>query len=484
MRRASLICASLAAASSLWLGCNAISGINDYSVASSAGAAGSSGASGSSGTSGTGGTGATGGSAGTGGTGGASGTGGTGGGLSCSAKRCDSNNDCGAESPLCADSGDATVGKICVFSAGTDSTQCFDNEVPVAAADSQSYLCFPDACVAKNPPACAVPVCNSKADCKAYASDSDCVDLSDVTGGAVGKRCATVLGANEFCILDWLTYDTAVGRVCIDTTCAASCSYTVGSTSADCPNGTACERTGTCIPQFNQDGAPVGSSCSETSQNKTPCGLQGNVLQGSCLLSGGQYPLICHENCAVGTTDTCGSGETCVNAFSAAIGVCAEKPVCPNGVQEIGEECDDNNSTNGDGCNSSCKYEVDETEPNDDFSQPNTITSTMRATIIPGTDVDFFFFTSPSAGSFTAEIQPLYDAACLVADPSPKHIDTYIYVVSANGNQLAENDDISPNINRCSKVTVNLPSAGSYYVVVFGFDSVIEFPYKLQITLP
>src|SRR3989344_9387533 len=37
--------------------------------------------------------------------------------------------------------------------------------------------------------------------------------------------------------------------------------------------------------------------------------------------------------------------------------VCKKIPVCGNGQREFGEQCDDNNRINGDGCNSLCMFE-------------------------------------------------------------------------------------------------------------------------------
>ena len=84
----------------------------------------------------------------------------------------------------------------------------------------------------------------------------------------------------------------------------------------------------------------------------------------------------CVEEKCVETGDTCGpAGCQCVNTRNtceiilewevdgvlkcptAALGVCC-CPVCGNNIVDPGEDCDDGNNTNGDGCSADCKIEV------------------------------------------------------------------------------------------------------------------------------
>lgn len=482
--------ATLTLISSATLGCNAISGVGDYSVATTptagaSGAAGSAGSAGTGGTSGVAGSGGTSGSGGAGGSGGSAGSAGSAGFPGCSAKACSSSNECPSDAPLCADMGPDSIGKICVVNVGNNDTACFENEVPVANPDgSQTFVCVLDACIGHNPPMCSAPICTTKDDCFAYDPSTDCVDLSASTNGAVGKRCVSILGPSEFCDPTYLTYSTDSGLACVTGGCAAECQFTAGSTSSTCASNTACDAEGLCIPPSNQDPASIGQACSDFVANGTPCAKSGNTLQGRCVLSGGQLPFVCRKSCAL-SGDDCSPSEVCFNQFSTSFGICAPTPVCPNGLQDVGEQCDDSNSTNGDGCSSTCKYEVDEIEPNDEFTLANVTSSTsVRGVISPGTDVDFFKFTAPSAGPFTAEVTSIYDATCLSTTSGLKYIDTFIYLVSSGGSQIGSNDDIDPNVNRCSKISANLPAAGEYYVVVFGYDATTEFPYDLKLTFP
>jgi cysteine-rich repeat protein len=75
-------------------------------------------------------------------------------------------------------------------------------------------------------------------------------------------------------------------------------------------------------------------------------------------------------------------------------------PTCGDGVLDVGEECDDGNKTNGDGCDSSCKIEaacgaLNEGEPNP-YNNATVIPSacgTFRipsASILPVGDTDHF----------------------------------------------------------------------------------------------
>jgi cysteine-rich repeat protein len=75
-------------------------------------------------------------------------------------------------------------------------------------------------------------------------------------------------------------------------------------------------------------------------------------------------------------------------------------PLCGNGIVNNGEQCDDGNTTSGDGCSATCQLEfTQELEPNDTFaaaaSNPLQITSntTIQGAIATPTDLDRFRIT-------------------------------------------------------------------------------------------
>ena len=69
----------------------------------------------------------------------------------------------------------------------------------------------------------------------------------------------------------------------------------------------------------------------------------------------------------------CNGAETC-SSCSADCGICPPTPVCGNCIIETGEECDDGNSANGDGCSSSCVIEENEEEDdNENFNSNNFV---------------------------------------------------------------------------------------------------------------
>ncbi|MEA3229699.1 MAG: myxococcus cysteine-rich repeat containing protein [archaeon] len=55
--------------------------------------------------------------------------------------------------------------------------------------------------------------------------------------------------------------------------------------------------------------------------------------------------------------ETCGWGWSSTDAVKLCGNAETSNPVCGNSIQEVGEECDDGNNINGDGCSSICKIE-------------------------------------------------------------------------------------------------------------------------------
>ena len=153
---------------------------------------------------------------------------------------------------------------------------------------------------------------------------------------------------------------------------------------------------------------------------------------------------------------------------------------CGDGALAVGEECDDGNAANGDGCSSSCKVEVNETEPNGTLLLADVYTSPWVARVDPDGDVDVVLVTVPAGGSkITATtLDPKGGAGCASA------IETYVEILGAGGAVLAANNDANGGV--CSSASAQGLAAGTYYVRVqapplLGADNVFIYSYKLDI---
>lgn len=247
-------------------------------------------------------------------------------------------------------------------------------------------------------------------------NDGNC-DLCELYGGTTDPDCQSLCGLADGTCRSW------VDLLTLQSTCVAS----TGTEDPDC---------GSCGDGIRDqaewcDGADIPSFLDCTSLG---------------FVSG---PLGCDTNCVFDTSQ-------CVAA------------VCGDGSAEPGEQCDDGNTSSGDGCNSNCMYETgNETEPNDTPTQAATNNSFTPDTAVIGgwslaTDVDYYAVTVSAGQSLEIQTWDHTGPSCT--------IDTELWVYDSDEvTVLAYNDDstslcahIDPNIEAGVQ---NLP-AGTYYVRV------------------
>jgi len=156
-------------------------------------------------------------------------------------------------------------------------------------------------------------------------------------------------------------------------TCNADC------TNSRCGDGTVNAHAG---EQCDDGNTVNGDGCSSTCRNETPppSGCGDGVVNGTEECDGGgSETATCNTNC---TTSRCGdsivntlAGEQCDDGNTVNGDGCSPTcqietgggggggggggttPVCGNGTIETNEQCDDGNTANGDGCSSTCQSE-------------------------------------------------------------------------------------------------------------------------------
>ncbi|WP_038055454.1 S8 family serine peptidase [Thermus amyloliquefaciens] len=108
---------------------------------------------------------------------------------------------------------------------------------------------------------------------------------------------------------------------------------------------------------------------------------------------------------------------------------------------------------------------TDPYEPNDNPSQATPIaygTTTQLAYIFgQPRDFDFFAFTGTAGDEIRARV---YAKSSLGGT-----LDSYLFLLDASGNVLAENDDLVPGQITDSEITFTLPASGTYYLVVTSY---------------
>jgi cysteine-rich repeat protein len=140
--------------------------------------------------------------------------------------------------------------------------------------------------------------------------------------------------------------------------------------------------------------------------------------------------------------------------------------VCGNNIVEIGEQCDDGNLVDGDGCSSVCSLEitVQEVEPNNTSAQATALgaPNTIGAGSLAGADVDFFS-VNLTAGSIIE-----FQTTDIGGLGSCNNTDTLLDLFNVNGVSLLASDDDS-GVDRCSRLLFTVPVSGTFFLRVSAF---------------
>jgi len=136
-------------------------------------------------------------------------------------------------------------------------------------------------------------------------------------------------------------------------------------------------------------------------------------------------------------------------------------------VVQAGEACDDGNRADQDGCDLSCQFEVLwEKEPNNSrgTAQPVGTYQRVQGFLVAG-DEDWMGLEIAQAGAYDLEI------SCFS--------DTVIELYDAQGVKIAEDDD--SGYNRCSALKGQQLEAGSYTLLIRGYQPSMETEWELDI---
>jgi cysteine-rich repeat protein len=142
--------------------------------------------------------------------------------------------------------------------------------------------------------------------------------------------------------------ETWSGQLCLDgSACASNADCTDGSTCGD--GALACGSSRVCVAG---DSAKVGNQCSSDRACDTVVAAgEEPVLDGQC--SNQAVPLTRTRTC---NNATCSWNQSAFSINNSQ--ACKAAATCGNGQVEEGEQCDDGNAANGDGCTNSCQFNV------------------------------------------------------------------------------------------------------------------------------
>lgn len=152
-------------------------------------------------------------------------------------------------------------------------------------------------------------------------------------------------------------------------------------------------------------------------------------------------------------------------------------PACGDARIDPGEECDDGNTAEGDGC-VGCVFVPVEVEPNDGPEEANPFVAPWLGRISPLRDADFVLVEVPSARyGFAIDVFDLGDGACARAEA-----DSHLELFDGAMQPIASDDDGGDG--RCSRLIARDLQPGAHWAVVSASPSAPSdhtFVYNLAI---
>src|SRR5262249_20275032 len=160
-------------------------------------------------------------------------------------------------------------------------------------------------------------------------------------------------------------------------------------------------------------------------------------------------------------------------------------PVCGDGRVEDPEQCDDGNTTAGDGCDASCMVEISttvaEVEPNDTPAEATLVPSLpafLTGSVAAGGDQDFFRIEITGGSLILETFDANGPGSCAAGT------DTVLELRAADGVTVISVDD-DGGLGTCSRIALQGLRPGVYYPCVRSASLSSNVPaYRLRVIAP
>jgi cysteine-rich repeat protein len=417
-------------------------------------------------------------------------------------EECDDQNAAAADG--CSDLCKLEKGWICVGQPSICTASCGDGIIAGAEACDDHNFLPGDGCDAAcaiepfwtcsgEPSACSTPcgdgnvvgteLCDDKNLAGGDGCSAVCTPEAGFTCVGMPSKCTTICGDGVAVMGIEACDDGNIGN---GDGCNAVCKVEPGFT---CSGTTPTKCITTC-----GDGYPAGTETCDVGAPKLNDGCDDNCHAEHGYVCS-NVPSICTTVCGdglVGGAEQCDDGNNvgndgCSPTCTIVAGyTCAGEPSmcitkCGDGVTAGAEQCDDGNLVNGDCCSSACGAETGcEIEVNDVIGMANdfsalAITSTVKGTIKPANDLDYYMVTVPAGqtAGLTAATLDGYNSSCVNLTQ-----DSFLTVFDVNGIALGTDDNSGPG--NCAQVQIIGLTGGDYFVEVKA-AAAQQFSYALTI---